>query len=431
MHNVHSKNTVRYYILIVIALAFLFFSNDFGLLDVQKTAIVMAVGIDREEKEFIITSQIAIPQSSKQGKATESVQIVSRGKTVADAFEEINAKTGWYPKLVFCNLILIGQTAAKQNVFDALDYFLRDEYLSDNCLVATCEGYAADLLNTTALVDPSGSIAMEKVLSAHAERVGTVLPTTLREFSIGYFSDSRSGFMPILKTQPQQEKIGANPPSDKNSSSASESSSKSSSDSSSSQSSGGQDSGQNKNQGGGQSDNQGKESENKPVFNASETALFVEGKRVATLTPEETFAFGAVTNKLRLASYSVEQAGRICTLTIKNNAPKIKFSVGANERATLKIDVTMAAGKLDYSVSEDILNISDVGDVPNGIFPLAEKKLSAEIHRVFEKCRACGCDLFGIVERLEKYEKKHFIALQDNALDTAIAEIKVHFHNIR
>ncbi len=427
MHNVHSKNTVRYYILIVIALAFLFFSNDFGLLDVQKTAIVMAVGIDREDKEFIITSQIAIPQSSKQGKAAESVQIVSRGKTVADAFEEINAKTGWYPKLVFCNLILIGNTAAKQNVFDALDYFLRDEYLSDNCLVATCEGYAADFLNTTALVDPSGSIAMEKVLSAHAERVGTVLPTTLREFSIGYFSDSRSGFMPILKTQPQQEKIGNTPSSDKNSSSSNDSSSSSSS----SQSSSGQDSSQGGNKGGGQGGNQSKQNDNKPVFSASETALFVEGKHVATLTREETFAFGAVINKLRLASYSVEQAGRICTLTIKHNSPKIKFSIGTNERAMLKIDVTMAAGKSDYSVSENILNISDVGDVPNGIFPLAEKKLSAEIHRVFEKCRACGCDLFGIIERLEKYEKKHFIALQDNALDTAIAEIKVHFHNIR
>ena len=95
MRNTHARNTVRYYILIIVALSFLFFSNDFGLLDVQKTAIIMAAGIDKEGEEFIITSQVAIPQDSKQGKATESVQIVSRGKTVADAFEEINAKTGW------------------------------------------------------------------------------------------------------------------------------------------------------------------------------------------------------------------------------------------------------------------------------------------------------------------------------------------------
>ena len=48
MRNTHARNTVRYYILIIVALSFLSFSNDFGLLDVQKTAIIMAVGIDKE-----------------------------------------------------------------------------------------------------------------------------------------------------------------------------------------------------------------------------------------------------------------------------------------------------------------------------------------------------------------------------------------------
>ena len=85
------KNTVRYYLLIVLVLGFLFLSNDFGLTDVQKTAIVVAAGIDRQDDTFIITSQIDIPQSSNQGNASQAVQIVSRGKTVGEAFEEINA----------------------------------------------------------------------------------------------------------------------------------------------------------------------------------------------------------------------------------------------------------------------------------------------------------------------------------------------------
>ena len=199
MHNAHVKNTVRYYIIAAVLLLFLFFSNDFGAIDVQKTAIVTAVGIDRMEEEFIITSQIAVPQSSTQGKSTQSVQLVSKGKTVADAFEEINAKTGWYPKLVFCNLILLGKDTCTQDVFDALDYFLLDEYLSDNCLVAACDGTAQAVLDSDALVDPSSSIAIGKILSSHAERVGTVLPSTLRSFSIGYFGESQSGFLPVTE----------------------------------------------------------------------------------------------------------------------------------------------------------------------------------------------------------------------------------------
>ena len=418
MKNVHVKNTVRYYILIVLLLSFLFFSNDFGLLDVQKTAIVMAVGIDREDDTFIVTSEIAIPQSSKQGKASETVQLLSRGKTVADAFKEINAKTGWYPKLVFCRLIILGEKAAQSNVFDALDYFLRNEYFSDNCMLATCDGLAADLLNTTALVDPSGSVAMEKVLSTHAQNVGTVLPSTLREFSIGYFSDSRCGFLPILKTQPQQEKIN---------SSSSESSS---SESANSSESGSQNSEQSQ-QSGDSSQTSSKEQTDKPVFSASETALFVDGKRVETFTKEETFAFSSVINTLKLATYSIEQGDRTCTLNVRNSSPKTKFSVGANKRAYMKIEIVLTAGISDYSKALDIENLSDAGDVPRGVFDLAEKKLKAEILRVYEKCRNSGCDLFGLKERLEKYEKTHFPKLSDSVLDTSVVDVSVHFRGVR
>jgi uncharacterized membrane protein YgcG len=301
---------------------------------VQKTAIVMAAGIDREDDSFIVTSQIAIPQSSKQGKAAETVQIVSRGKTVASAFEEINAKTGWYPKLVFCNLIILGQKTTEYDVFDALDFFLRDEYLSDNCYVVTCEGLAKDLLNTTALVDPSGSIAIQKVLSSHAERVGTVLPTTLREFAIGYFSESKSSYMPLLKTQPQQEQVGENKSPSENSHNTQNTQNGSGNGSgSSNSSSSGANGSSNSSSSGGATD--------KPVFSASETALFYAGKRVGKLSKEETFAYGAVKSKLRLAAYSAKTDDATCTLTVKRNTPKIKFSLTTDGIAVLNINLVM------------------------------------------------------------------------------------------
>ena len=414
MHKSHNQNTVRYYIALVACLIFLFLSNDFGLVDVQKTAIVMAVGIDREEETFIVTSQIAIPQSSKQGKQTEAVQIVSRGKTVADAFKQINAKTGWYPKLVFCNLILLGNSTTQQNVFDILDFFLRDEYLSDNCFVATTNGTAKALLNTSALVDPSSNIAMEKVLSAHAQQAGNVYPATLREFAMGYFSDSQSGFLPILKTEPQQEQIGSDGAPENNSSTNSSSASDSSANDASAGDSG-----------------QSPPPKDKPVFSAGETALFLAGKRVGTLSAEETFALCAVENKLRLAPYSVAQGDNTCTLTIRHNAPKISFSVTENERAHLKIKLTLSSGTLDYSKALDLDKVRDVGNEIAGTFALAEKKLAAEIRSAFEKCRKSGCDLFGLQEKLQKYEKAHFHALSDSVLPGAILDVEVHFRNVR
>lgn len=432
MNQTHNKNTVRYYLVLALALVFLFFSNDFGWLDVQKTAIVMAVGIDREEDTYVLTSQIAIPQSSKQGKSTETVQLVSKGKTIAKAFSEINEKTGWYPKLVFCHLILLGEKTTEENVFDVLDFFLRDEYLTDNCLLATCNGLAKDLLNESALVDPSISIAVEKVLSSHAERVGTVLPSTLRQFSIGYFSDSQSGFLPLLKKQPQQEPTQPLP--SENSQGTPDSSSQGSQNSNGGNGgnggqggNGGESSGGENSSGGGEQ----KSASEKPVFSATETALFVKGKRVGLFSDVETFAYGAVMNKLRLANYSVSKDEAVCTFTIKHNASKLKISIDENNRAVLKISLKMSAGVLDYSKAQSITEISDVGDVPAGYFERAEKELAEDIEKTFEKCRACNCDLFGIRERLRKYQKKHFDEWKTVALSSSLVDVKVQFENIR
>ena len=423
MHATHNKNTVRYFLLVSIFLAFLFFTTDFGLIDIQKTAIVLAAGIDREGDDFIVTSQISIPKSSDQGQSTSAVQIVSRGKTVAKAFEEIDAKTGWYPKLVFCNLILLGEETTKQDVFDALDYFLLDEYLSDNCFVATCNGKAADLLNATALIEDSSSAAIGKILSNHAERVGTVYPSTLRTFAMGYAADDACSTLPVIKLQNQQEPKGESSPNESQNQQGGQA-----------QQNGGQKGGQG--QQGAQSSQDGQPSksngeQNKPVFSAEETALFKHGKRVGTLTPEETFAANAVLAKLRLAPYSVQTENAACTLTIKQNAPKIKLKVAKNGLATLKINLTLTAGLLDYAKSISPQDLADVGDVPAGAFSAAQKKLSGEILSLFEKTRALDCDLFRIADRFRKTGNPNAQIYQDTLLKNSVVEVEVHFQNVR
>lgn len=426
MRKIHNRNTVRYFVLITIFFVFLFFTTDFGLIDIQKTAIVLAVGIDRDEEAFIVSSQIAIPKSSDQGQATNAVQIVSRGKTIAEAFEDINAKTGWYPKLVFCNLILLGQETVKQNVFDALDYFLMDEYLSDNCLVAACNDNASDLLNATALVDDASSAAIEKVLSPHAERVGSVFTSTLHTFAMGYYADNACGMLPIVKLQNQQEPNGETAPKVETPPNQSE---QSGSDEQSRQSKGEEQGGQS----GGQKQGGTSSAQNKPVFSAGETALFKRGKKVGELTPEETFAANAVLNKLRLAPYSVTtpDTQTPCSLSIKQNAPKIKLKVAKNGMASLKIHLTLTAGLLDYAKARPTQNVKDAGNVPTGAFSAAQKKLAGEILALFEKTRALDCDIFSLRDRYRKTGNPAFSKHEATLLQNTVAEVDVHFQNVR
>ena len=266
---------------------------------------------------------------------------------------------------------------------------------------------AKELLNASALVDSSSGLAIGKVLSTHAERVGTVLPSTLRTFAIGYFGDSKSAFLPIVKIENQQEPLQGE---------AAQTAAQS----------GSKQSGQ-----GGEQGKSGENSQNKPVFSASETALFVGGKWVETLSAEETFAFSVVKNKLQLAPYSVKSEESVCTLNVKHNAPKLSLKIGKEGKGNVVVHLTVVAGVLDYSKALPVENLADAGDVPNGVFYAAEKKLSADIHSAYEKTRACGCDIFGISDLLVKKGKRSAYRYKDTIFQNSTISVSVRFQNLR
>ena len=146
---------------------------------------------------------------------------------------------------------------------------------------------------------------------------------------------------------------------------------------------------------------------------------------------EETFALGAVLNKLRLAAYSVEREGRTCSLTIKQNDPKITLHANTEDNFTLKIEVSMFAGMLDFSKAQSLDKIADAGDVPKEYFTYAAKKLESEIRTTYEKCKAVGCDVFGVRERLIKYERRRFHKHENTAFQNTRTEVTVRFRNLR
>lgn len=421
-HNSLRRKTPVIYVLAVIFLTILFFSNDFGLVDIQKTAIVLAVGIDRENEEFIVNSRIAVPSSSGEGEAAaDSIQVETRGDTVGAAIQEINVKTGWYPKLVFLNLIVLGETATEKNTFESLDYFLRNDYMSDDCKICCCEGKAGERLNTKTTAESIPSLSVGKILSEHSVTTGLAAVTTLREFAAGYFGVSNSGYMPVLKV-------------DELSGGASESSSGNSSGGASGGSSGekegGQSGGQEETDSGGASETSqggsGGESGGK-TFSATETALFSNGVYRGKLTKDETFAFLCVNGGVRLATFDAEYGGVNYTLMIKKSKPKIKFFVDDFAAPRLSVSLEMIAELQDVSSSQTIVEIAAPGKTKQAVLDEAGKKLTRLIKSVFEKSRANGCDLFDAGKRLQKYASAYYNAYRDNILERLLFYADVRF----
>ena len=72
-----------------------------------------------------------------------------------------------------------------------------------------------------------------------------------------------------------------------------------------------------------------------------------------------------------------------------------------------------------------------MGDVPTGAFLAAQKKLSGEILALFEKTRALDCDVFHLRDRYRKTGATSFAKHESTLLQNAVAEVNVHFQNVR
>lgn len=399
------------YSLAAIFLTILFFSNDFGLVDIQKTAIVLAVGIDREEDSFVVTSQIAAPSASADPKASaEAVQVETRGDTVGAAIQKINEKTGWYPKLVFCNLIILGKTATEKNAFESLDFFLRNEYMSDDCNLCCTEGSAGELLSGSSAVEQISSLAISKILSEHSAKLGLVAASNLRDFATHYFSCCGCGYMPIVSQSPLTEKDN-----------------KEQVDGQKEQSGSGKKQGDEGQGGTPDGEAGGKEQ----TFTATNTALFSDGIYKGKLTAEETFAFQCIRNDLRLAAFDAEHGGVTYTLLIKKSKASVKFSVDDYAVPRLKISVTVKAGLQDLSSSQTIAEIAAPDKTKEAVLKAAGEKFAKAVRSVFEKSRALNCDIFDVKNRLHKYESAYFSAYKDSVLERLLFSAEAKFEPTR
>ena len=193
-----SKFWQRAFVFAAAFLLLLFASNDFGLIDIQKTAIVLALGVDASAQEGLLDVTAQIGSADANGAAQASNITIERVSTVGEAIARLNRRTGWYPTFVHCRLLLLGGQTAERDVFGILDYFLRSEYIEDSCLVALCAGRAQAALEAGA---PGGELtanAIAKVFSGEAQKTGLVSAVSLREFAKGYYGAGASGRLPYL-----------------------------------------------------------------------------------------------------------------------------------------------------------------------------------------------------------------------------------------
>lgn len=376
----------------------LFMTNDFGLVNIERTAIIMAIGIDYEEsaKEYEVTVQIAIPKPSTNAQGENNDSLISeKGKTIAAAIDKIGITTGWYPMLSFCNLILVGDSLLKMNVMETLNYFIRTDKIQDSAHVATCDGKAKDILSATTPLDSISSFTIQKILGKDIAKLDRIADTSLKTFTETYYSKSKSGFMPFVK------KIEIDKSPDGSSSSSSSSGGASGS--------------------GGSSGSSDKEGKKQYIFDASSTAIFNEGYHVETLTPEETLFFNiehknSLDTFLSLDEVEINGKKTAVMLGINEYSKKYKFKI-EEDLPVYHVDLIFFCKFEDADVQADVQNLNPTAKIPESVLTAAEDKITKTLNSLFNKLISSKCDLFQVEDMLYRFHYSHYKSLSGTTLE--------------
>lgn len=395
------------------AVTVLFFSNDFGLIDIEKTAIITAVGIDLSEEGFEVTVQIVVPQVSSSQAENKKAIVSGKGDTVSYALHEIGTRTGWYPKLSFCNLIVMGkQMMQKGDVIAVIEYFARSVKIQDSAVITACEGTAKELLQVSTPLDNLSAFALQKILIKNPGQANDVFAVNLKLFSIGLHSQSGASLIPYIR------KIGTTGTTgDKSSQSGSSEPLESLSG----------------NTGGGTGS--GDTEQKEYVFDATSSVLFNRGKPVAEFDKEMTFAMNFLIRRSGDTVYAVHDATvdgkkEDYLLTVTENDCSLDLSI-ENGKPVMTVKMHIFATVDDTTEPQSPAESNYNYDLPDGVAEQAERQLTKTILQIFAIAKQTGTDIFKMKNKLYRYHHRYYEALCENLYERLECRTDIFFKGRR
>ena len=396
-------------------LALFYFSSDFALIDIEKTAIVVSVGIDEgTNKNYKITAQIAIPQATDEAAANDDAVVTAEGNTVMEGIQNVGEKTGWHPKLSFCSLILIGKKIAEKGVRDIIDYFLVSEKVQNSAVVAMAEERADEILLSKTPLDAISSFAVSKIVLKSQWMTNTVTVANLKKIAVGEYSRSKASFMPVIKPIEEEDKS-------KEGGSGAQSASisplsndfgfdklnnKSSTIILAADGSGGS--------GGGSGGSGGSGGEKDKVFDATSFAVFSDFKLKGELDKEETQIFNMLKGPAAETYLTIEKADEKILLQLRDNDRRVKVDFDNGEKVKIKLDFKVEIADSDKGYSLDKQNRRSVVDEET--LDAATKKLNEILSRLIEKIKLYDTDILELKDYVYKFRNDKFQSFSQKKL---------------
>lgn len=209
------ENKILIIVLLIIALGLP--SAIFKKAQGEITTIVVAVGIDKENDEYKVSIQSAnslfkeskTSSVSSQSQSEPKLEVVdAQGKSIADAINKLEIKTGRTLGFEHCHLIVLADSVASENCKNILDFFYRKANITLGAYLISTDKGAKTLLEKTCDSGNTSTSNLQKNLGFNKNNFSSSNLTTIGDFFNDFYSKSKTSTMMFLKSETAAETDG-------------------------------------------------------------------------------------------------------------------------------------------------------------------------------------------------------------------------------
>lgn len=340
----------------------MFLTNNKGLIQIEKTAIISALGIDMEGGKLTVTAQIILPQATDTSENAKAV-VTGTGDTIGSAITNIGSDTGWYPKLSFCKVLIINQNIVDDKLTEVINYLLYSTKIYDSVLICASKQSAKDVLSATSPLDILSSYSIEKIMLKNPGKANSVYYTRAKDLAESMLSVSKKGMIPLIDVDDNDD-IGKVEP----------------------------------------TENPPKENLKDVIFKSYTTLLLSDGKITGSLDKNQTHFYNLLHKDVSDSYFDFTYGETKVLLKINENKHKIKISANGN-KVRLYLKLNLKATLVDVDENGEIKVLPTPKILPDEIIINGSDYIKNSLISLVDAMKKSKCDIFFIKQTL--FEKYH------------------------
>ncbi|MFM1652637.1 Ger(x)C family spore germination protein [Brevibacillus sp. B_LB10_24] len=171
--------------------------------DIDKRFFVVAIGVDKGKKQkFLVTLKLAIPAplGTKSGE-NESVMIRQEMNSISEAIRLLKTEVDKELDFGHAKVILFGEGLAKQDMTEALDWFVRRRDIQGIAWVSIASPSAEKIIQIQPKWERFASNALYLSFGQSGVESSYIITEFLYDFYARYHEKGLSAYLPVIKAR--------------------------------------------------------------------------------------------------------------------------------------------------------------------------------------------------------------------------------------